>query len=91
MPMFGPASPSLDTRQGMQRLLLGSEALVSKAMDVALLLRLLTLNCGQVHGLWILMSCDRVWHGPLRLCLPKIASLHCMARLTSAACHLPCL
>ena len=42
MPMFGPASPSLDTRQGMQRLLLGSKALVSKAIDVPLLLRILT-------------------------------------------------
>ena len=42
MLMFGPASPSLDTRQGMQRLSLGSKALVSTIADVALLLRLLT-------------------------------------------------
>ena len=42
MLMFGPASPSPDTRQGMQRLLLDSEALASKVAGVALLSRLLT-------------------------------------------------
>ena len=91
MLMFGPASPSLDTRQGMQRLSLGSKALVSTVADAALLLRLLTWNVGRCMVCGTLYLVVGLCCQPLHSVFVMTNSMYCRTHPTPAAQHLPCL